>query len=372
MDSSSPDARTREEVGAVVRESVPETITVLQIAATYIGTVVGAGFASGQEVLQFFGRFGMQGVLGIALAGILFAYCGFIVLELGRRLGATSHLGVIASSTGRLATPIDFMVTFFLFGGFVAMIAGSGAVFVEELGMPYLSGGMMMAALTLATVVLGLHSVILAITIFVPFLLLSVLALSYLAVSEFGITPVQLGALDPGSAPVAWWPASAVVYASYNLLTTSSVLAPVGAMATSGRQNLCGAILGGLGLGLGALAIHLGVIAAAPASLGYEIPMICVAGAFGPASKFAYSLVLLGEIYTTAVADLYGLTARLTGSRKRVFRFAAALLTISALVASRMGFAVVVRTVYPAAGYAGLLFLACLLTAPFRHGAGFR
>ena len=31
-------------------------VTILKVAATYIGTVVGAGFASGQETLQFFCR----------------------------------------------------------------------------------------------------------------------------------------------------------------------------------------------------------------------------------------------------------------------------------------------------------------------------
>ena len=52
-------------------------------AATYVGTVVGAGFASGQEVLQFFGLLGPSGPLGIllAVAGVL--VFGFAVMEIG-------------------------------------------------------------------------------------------------------------------------------------------------------------------------------------------------------------------------------------------------------------------------------------------------
>ena len=33
-------------------------VSTLKVAAAYIGTVVGAGFATGQEILQFFNRFG--------------------------------------------------------------------------------------------------------------------------------------------------------------------------------------------------------------------------------------------------------------------------------------------------------------------------
>ena len=44
------------------------------IAGAYVGTVVGAGFASGQEVLQFFTYFGLKSILAIALATLLFIF----------------------------------------------------------------------------------------------------------------------------------------------------------------------------------------------------------------------------------------------------------------------------------------------------------
>ena len=42
------------------------------IAATAVACVIGAGFVSGQEVWQFFGADGWLGVLGIAIAVVLF------------------------------------------------------------------------------------------------------------------------------------------------------------------------------------------------------------------------------------------------------------------------------------------------------------
>lgn len=47
-------------------------ISVLLVAATYIGTVIGAGFATGKEIVTFFSRFGAIGTLGVMISCYLF------------------------------------------------------------------------------------------------------------------------------------------------------------------------------------------------------------------------------------------------------------------------------------------------------------
>lgn len=49
-----------------------QNVGIFKIAATYIGTIVGAGFASGQEVLQYFVSYGIVGVIGIIISTFLF------------------------------------------------------------------------------------------------------------------------------------------------------------------------------------------------------------------------------------------------------------------------------------------------------------
>ena len=43
----------------------------LSAAMVLIGTFIGAGFASGQEVIQYFGIFGNYGVVGILISCLL-------------------------------------------------------------------------------------------------------------------------------------------------------------------------------------------------------------------------------------------------------------------------------------------------------------
>ena len=39
-------------------EMIPKKFGIFTLAFTYIGTIIGAGFASGREIWQFFGAFG--------------------------------------------------------------------------------------------------------------------------------------------------------------------------------------------------------------------------------------------------------------------------------------------------------------------------
>ena len=52
----------------------------IKIASIYVGTVIGAGFASGREITEFFGVYGIKGTWGIFLSCSLFAFVGSLLL----------------------------------------------------------------------------------------------------------------------------------------------------------------------------------------------------------------------------------------------------------------------------------------------------
>lgn len=332
----------------------------LKVASLYIGTVVGAGFASGQEVMQFFGHHGVSGIWGLALATALFVVYGTIVMVLGRRLRAASHLEVVRKSGGEwVGTLADAIITFFLVGAFTAMAAGAGAVFEEQFGLPAVWGSLAMVALSVVTVLLGLRGAVEAISVVAPFLLGAVF---FVSIAAFVRHPVEWGWMRPEAAAVPSWSLSALVYVSFNLVLAISILAPSGTLASEAALRR-GALLGGLGLGVAALAIHLGLLTAMPEAMGYDIPMLVLAsrafGAFAP----VYSLVLLAEVYTTAVASLFGFVARVAGEegiRRRTVTLATGAV---AFAGSRFGFSTLVGKLYSAVGYAGIILLIALAVA---------
>ncbi|MDD2497211.1 MAG: hypothetical protein PHY90_03610, partial [Desulfitobacteriaceae bacterium] len=131
-------------------------LSAITVAMAYIGTVVGAGFASGQEVLQFFGFFGFWGLAGLMLAMVLFSYFGYLILKLGDELDADSHLPIIKHAGGKwIGGIIDYVIIFFLFGALAVMGAGAGALFSEQFGLPNFLGSVILIGVSLFTVLLG-------------------------------------------------------------------------------------------------------------------------------------------------------------------------------------------------------------------------
>ncbi|BDG61334.1 YkvI family membrane protein [Caldinitratiruptor microaerophilus] len=374
------------------------TARVLQVAATYMGTVVGAGFASGQEALRFFASFGRAGLWGIAVTTVLLCAFGALVMDLGRRLGARSHRELLHHVLGpRLGAAADTVVSAFLFAALAVMLAASGAIAAEQLRLPAWVGAGLGAALTLATIWSGLTGLLTANGVVVPLLVASVLGLTGATIYRASLGgPLAPGAGAPALAAAPDWFTSAWVYAGYNIVLALAVLAPLGAEIPDRAVLVAGGVLGGLGLGVLGVGLHLAISAHLPEAANWEVPMLYLARLYRPPVPSLYTAVLWAEVYTTAVSSAFGLARRLAphvpvhvpaparrgglpgggarspgaagGPEPDAPRFAdpayrtAALATVAlALALSPFGFARLVATLYPLFGYASVAILLVLL-----------
>jgi len=336
----------------------------MTLAAVYVGTVVGAGFASGQEVLQFFTLHGTKGLGALALATAVLALFGYLLMRAGWRLAATSYGPVIRHVAGPVVgRALDFALTFFLFAGTAAMFAGAGAALAQEYGLPYEAGLLGMAGATMLTVISGIRGVVSSVSFVVPFLLAAVGAVS---AATLATGDVDLGFAQAHRAPVSHWALSGVVYGSFNLLLAASVLAPLARLTP--RERLApGVALGALGLGLGALAVNLTILVHVPEAASAEVPMVLAAARMSPALALAYTVVLMAEVYTTAVSGLFGFVNRVAGEDSRWYRVVTIAATGLAALAGRAGFARLVAVLFPLEGYVGLVLLGALALAFVRR-----
>ena len=134
---------------------------VSKIAGAFVGVIVGAGFASGQEILQFFASFGSMGLVGCVVAGIVFVLLSMAFSTMGQRLLANSHREVINAMLGKhLGAVFDLLITFFLFAITVVMLAGAGSLLNQWLGVPELWGSVIATIATVLIVCLDVASVI--------------------------------------------------------------------------------------------------------------------------------------------------------------------------------------------------------------------
>jgi len=151
------------------------------------------------------------------------------------------------------------------------------------------------------------------------------------------------------------WFLSAFNYASYNLVIAIAVLGPLGVEAKHKGRILTGALLGALGLGIGILAIYYSLLTNIIDVADLEVPMIGIAENISKTVQIFFSIVLIAEVYTTAVGNLYGFVNRFAFVGKKYRLTTIVITTTFAFLLSQIGFSSMVRYVYPAVGYGGLL-----------------
>ncbi|MGE5675248.1 MAG: hypothetical protein ACM3XM_15470 [Mycobacterium leprae] len=335
---------------------------IFKVAATYVGTVVGAGFASGQETLRFFGAYGRAGLMGIGVATLLFCLFGIQVMELGRRLNARSHREVLHYIGGpRLGKAMDLVITLFLGATLTVMVAGGGAVFAEQMRLPHAVGTVLTAVISGLTILAGMRGIMAANAVVVPLLTTAVVGLSLTSIRFHGLNPILANTIPwPFLAPVRSWFAASWLYVAYNLVLSISVLAPLGSTIKDRRALIGGGLVGGLSLGILATGIKLAISAHMPDIGLYEVPMLFLARLHSPPVQWFYTLILWAEIYTTAIATAYGFASRAADVVHGSYRGTVIIVTALALMASGIGFSRLVGFLYPLFGGLALVVLLCL------------
>ncbi len=340
-----------------------DIILSLEIAAVYMGAVIGAGFATGQEIYHFFARFGSIGLGGSVLAGLLFALYGSFILVMAVRHRCSNYgefLNIIMGD--RVARLFDIIGFLILFGGNGVMLAGSGAIFQEQLGFNPAHG--IFLSLTFAALVVfkGLRGLLVANSVLVPAKFLCAVSVALVAIYLVGYNSATgMAGLDRYAEVFG----SSVLYVSYNLVIPLAVLSSLGRVATK-KSALWGGMLGGLGLGIAAYLIASAEICFYPAVQEYQLPLLYIASRLNPFYGTVLSFLIWAAILTTLISNTHGMASRLApygGGGYRAIGFAALL---STLPFAKFEFAFLVRLLYPLFGYAGLIML-FYLTAGMIH-----
>jgi len=326
----------------------------IKIASVYIGTVLGAGFASGQEMMKFFAYYGYKGMIGLLLTGFMFALIGWAVLETIYHNGAKNYKEFINPIAGKVSGKIlDWTVVFFMFVCFCAMFAGSGALFQQRFHMPYQVGVLAMAICCYITFLFDVKGVIAVNSILAPILLVGVLIVG-LYMWFFRSTSVISNIVQVFLVVRDNWFSSAIIYVSYNIITAVVVLTTLHKLITSKFTARLGSFLAGIALGMIGLILGFVILVHYKDIQGIEIPMLAIVMRYAKVVQYIYIIVLISAMFTTAVANGYGILSKLNINKAKGGKVKLAFFISVAVVFSQIGFSNMVGKVYPIFGYIGI------------------
>lgn len=336
----------------------------LKIAAGFTGTVVGAGFSSGQEILQFFTNFGAIGIVGAILCTALFIFLSREICACGFLLKSNSYEGMAQYFCGRiLGRIVDILLALTLFSVFTVMVAGGGSLLNQYLGLPSLYGGLLIMLLTLMLTELSVRHLIITVGALVPLLLVMVIIIWAYALrnQSSNFASLEAFALVQTNRSANHWLLSAVLYVSYNLSSVSPFLVIMGGQAVTRRAAVFGSLLGSLLVGVlillttTALFAQLGTIAVLP------MPMLALAQQISPVIGALMAVLILGMILSTALACLYPLLTRIATPASPRFRMVAgAACLFSLIINSSHEFVPLLSFIYPLFGALGMLLIAAI------------
>lgn len=341
---------------------------VLRIAGAFVGVLVGAGFASGQEIMQFFTGFGMWGMAGALLSSALFIFLAMALSSLGQQQASLSHKQVIHAICGKwLGMFIDALITFFMFAVTVVMLAGAGALLEQLVGVPRLWGSAATTVVTVLIVCLDVRKVIGFIGSITPLLMVMTVIVAVVAIAGHNadIAALNLAAAKQPQGASHWFIA-ALLYVSYNIVAGAPFLVIMGGQTVNRRTALWGGIVGGLLLSLLMLLIAGGMFAQVDSLDGVAMPLLLLASRISPLLGTLMGITIFGMIVNTAVGVLYSFSARVLESGTARFRWGTIVAGVAAFVCSLVGFIKLVGTVYPFFGYLGFVLMACTMMGWFR------
>lgn len=346
----------------------------VDLAASYVGAVVGAGFASGQEHVHFFSpmRFQLKtGAFplgsGVVLAGGLFALFGAALGELVFRYQTSSSQDFLKHLLPwPLCVIYDGLMTSFIFWSLSIMLAGSGALFEQSMGLSSTTGILLTAVFTILATSAGIDGLLVVNLIMSPFMVIMPIVVAILSIWK----RVQ-GFLLPAStggfrgvlvlALTSSWAFSALLYVSYNVLLAVGVFASMGRDIPDSSTARRGGILGGIALMFFLVAIQSVLVTYGKLMVGEELPMLKAASYHGLLIARGYSLSLWFAMVTTSVCSVFALSQRLGKHFPASKLSLITAITVVAGLPAQLGFAKLVGVVYPLIGYAGLPILGSIL-----------
>lgn len=319
-------------------------IGILAVSGGYVAALIGAGFASGQEIVSFFLKYGKCSIVGIFIACVIFGLFSYTILARCIKGRFSSYTGITKMVfKGRWSVMVEYMSVIFALMSVCVMTACAGEMGNILFGLPQIVGS---AVFTFfcgviffmdGKKIMGINSILGAIIVF-GVIFSCFYILRFREHQTF---------LNETSMVV-----SGVTYAGYNLLTAGSILAGMSVFLKNKREAMLSSAVSGFILFLmitliwGVLGIYYGKI-----NLG-EVPMLTMALRQSDLFGAFYGLMLIICVFTTGVSNGFCVIDTL---KNKTGRFTSVILVLlCGFCFSGAGFTNLVNTAYRLCGYVGM------------------
>lgn len=315
-----------------------------------LGTLIGAGFASGKEIYIFFYKYGNVGIAGIILSSIVIEviiYKSLIISNENKIENYSQFLDIVFNY------PITRKVFYYLINAFTLitffiMVAGFGAYFQEELKISNIIGSSILALICYFIFSKGINGVLKVNSIIVPILILVILILGFINIKEgnFEINTNQESPL---------WIISSLEYSGYNTILLIPVILALNTYLREkeigNKKNLLISIIVTNIIIILSIIVYLILMKAVNNLNQMEMPVALVVSNMGTFFKMIYGVLILLSILTTSIS----LGESYLKNTKINYKWNSIFICILSVIVSNIGFSNLINIAYPTFGILGAI-----------------
>lgn len=339
--------------------------TILKYAGASIAWVIGSGFATGQEILQFFSSYSRESAWVLAVDLIGFIALSVILIAKGhdhRGAADFNHYEYYCGKAVGKVYSVIIPVTLVLI--ISVLISAAGATLNQYCGVNRYLGSLLMAALLLAAYLIGFEKMVQVVSSISPFVIVFVMFVGGFTVFRDSGEAQRIGAFAPQLAAyrvAPHWLVSAVLYLSLNFLCGSTYYTALGKAAENKRAAIIGTILGAVVLLVTIAAMNYAILFNAEGILTVSVPTLYLAQRISGVFGTVFSVVLMLGMFSSCSTMLWSFCSGFFKHDRQKNRWFAVATVAVCAVLGFVPFGELVSTVYPLIGYAGLVFIGGVL-----------
>lgn len=322
---------------------------IFTIVLVIIGALIGAGFASGQEIYSFFYSYGGIGLIGIIVTCVLIGmtiYKSLKIIYINKIDNYDEFLKMFIKNE-KVTKVINIVINILLLVTFYIMIAGFGAYFEQELGINRIFGSIALSIMTAVVFFTSVKGVLKVSEYIVPILIVFIIIVG-------GTNLITLNSEVEISINKKGWILSSITYCSYNMILLIPALISLRKQITKQSNIKYIAILSGIFMSIMSVMIYMLLPKSDVDISTLEMPVVYVIRTFFTKFKSIYAFIILSSIFTTAISIGIGLLQNISKNKKNYPQFVL-FMCITSLLVSNFGFSKLVNLVYPIFGYIGIL-----------------
>jgi len=321
---------------------------IFSIVLVIIGALVGAGFASGQEIFSFFYLYGKNGMYGIIIMGILMGiliYKSLKIIYKNDIYNYEDFLGLYIKNP-KIKKTISIIVNILLLISFYIMVAGFGAYFEQEIGINKIVGSIILDFLCVIIFFSNVKGVLKASNFIVPFLIIIIIFIGIQNIFE--IRQIKIRQIKNN------WLLSTIIYNSYNFILLIPVLISLKKQITREKNIKYISIISSLIILTLSMIIYFLLIRENIKEIqNQEMPVVYIISNYFYNYKKIYSFIILASIFTTAISVGIGFIQNIM-CKKISYPHIILFMCITSLIVSNIGFSKLVNLVYPIFGCVGI------------------